>query len=114
MQADEPGYLIALCTCPDAETAARLAGALVEQGLAACVNIVAGVTSVYRWQGRVHHDSEQLLIIKTRRARYQKMESRLRELHPYELPEIVAVPMERGLEAYLEWIRTQTDGGTQA
>ncbi|MFO1434358.1 MAG: divalent-cation tolerance protein CutA [Candidatus Competibacteraceae bacterium] len=97
-------YLLIYCTCPEQALAERLAEALVEDRLAACINIVPGITSVYRWQGEVQHDSELLLLIKTRGECYPALEARIRELHSYEVPEIIAVPIQRGSGAYLAWI----------
>lgn len=97
-------YQIVLSTCPDAATARTIATALVERGLAACVNIVPGVESVYRWQGKVEQGSELLLLIKSRADAYATLEQAILELHPYELPEIVALPLAAGLPAYLGWI----------
>lgn len=99
-----PEHQLVLSTCPDAATARTIATALVEQGLAACVNVVPGIESIYRWQGRVEHGNELLLIIKTRSERYAELEQAIVALHPYELPEIVAVPLASGLPAYLGWI----------
>lgn len=96
--------LIVLNTCPDADTARRIAGALVERGLAACVNIIKGVESVYEWRGKIETDTECVLLIKCSRSAYPDLEQALQSLHPYELPEIVAVPIEAGLPAYLDWI----------
>lgn len=100
--------LLVFCTCPDADSARRIADALVEQHLAACVNILPGVTSVYRWKGEVHHDQEQLLLVKTRRERLDELKVHIVMQHPYELPEIIAVEIAAGLDAYLAWIRSQT------
>ncbi len=100
--------LLVYCTCPDHDTALRIAQALVERQLAACVNLVPGLTSVYRWQGHTETASEVLLLIKTRQAVYPELEAALLALHPYELPEIIAVPIEAGLPAYLSWIETGT------
>jgi periplasmic divalent cation tolerance protein len=97
-------YRLVLCTCPDQQTGERLAGELVRRRLAACVNVVPGLTSVYEWEGRIESDPEVLLYIKTNAATYERMETTLRELHPYELPEIIAVPIETGLAGYLAWI----------
>lgn len=97
-------YQIVLNTCPDAATARTIATALVERGVAACVNIVPSVESVYQWQGRIEHGSELLLIIKTRAECYAALEQAIQTLHPYELPEIIAVPLATGLPAYLGWI----------
>lgn len=97
--------LLCLCSCPDANSASQLAEALVGEGLAACVNRLPGARSTYRWQGEVHTDPEELLLIKTTAARYAAMQARLLALHPYELPELIAVPIERGHAAYLDWVR---------
>jgi periplasmic divalent cation tolerance protein len=96
---------ILLCTVPDAETGRRIAARLVEYRLAACVNLLPGVQSVYRWQGKVQSDEELLLIIKARVADYARLEAAILELHPYELPEILAVPLTGGLPRYLDWVR---------
>jgi periplasmic divalent cation tolerance protein len=95
-----------LCTCPDKETAKKLAQLLVSKNLAACVNILPGLLSVYEWQGKIETVQESLLLIKSTKAHYQKIEAMLFEHHPYEVPEIIALPFERGLPAYLEWINT--------
>lgn len=97
--------LVVLCTLPDRDQAMRLARALVEEGLAACVNLVPGLTSVYRWQGSVQEDAEVLLLVKTSQAVYTRLEQRIRALHPYELPEIIAVPLQTGQADYLKWIQ---------
>ena len=97
-------FLVVLCTCPDEATASRIARTLVQEGLAACANAVPGVTSIYRWQGEIHEDREVLLLIKSNASAWSVMEPRLRELHPYELPEVVAVPIVRGSAAYLGWL----------
>lgn len=100
-------YYLVLSTCPDEAVAERIAGALVDQGLAACVNLVPGVTSVYRWQGQREQSSEILLLIKTRRDVYAALQAALRAMHPYEIPEIIALPLARGLDAYLGWVDEQ-------
>ncbi len=96
--------LLIYCTCPDQTSADRIAGLLVEQKLAACVSIMPAVKSVYTWQGKLETSEECLLMIKTTRARYPDLEQRILSLHPYELPEIIAVPIQQGLPAYLHWI----------
>jgi periplasmic divalent cation tolerance protein len=96
--------LVCYSTCPDPETACQLAERLVEESLAACVNCLPGVTSVYRWQGKVTTDSETLLMIKTTADRFEALRARLVELHPYELPELIAVPIEHGHAPYLAWV----------
>ena len=100
--------LIVLTTAPDEAKAAGIAHALVAERLAACVNRVPGVVSTYRWQGEIQNDAEHLLLIKTTSARFEALKRRLLELHPYELPELVAVRVESGLERYLAWIATET------
>jgi len=97
-------YCLVLCTCPEGEVAKSLAQALVTEHLAACVNILPGLVSVYVWQGTLESSPESMLLIKTERQAYPKLEARLRELHPYELPEIIALDIERGLPDYLNWI----------
>ncbi|HET8899006.1 MAG TPA: divalent-cation tolerance protein CutA [Rhodanobacteraceae bacterium] len=100
--------LVAFSTCPDASSATHLARALVEEGLAACVNQLPGVTSTYRWQGEVHEDTEVLLLIKTTAGRFADLDARLRELHPYELPELIAWPISDGNADYLAWLGQAT------
>ena len=95
---------IVLCTVPDQQTGEAIANALVTEQLAACVNIVPGITSVYRWKGAVEQDQEALLLIKTGQDSWQSLEARIRALHPYELPEIIAVPIHTGQKDYIEWI----------
>lgn len=101
-----------LSTVPDRETGERIAAALVTERLAACVNILPAVTSIYEWQGEVQRDAEYLLLIKTRKSLYPQLESRLLALHPYELPELVAVSLEGGLAGYLQWIQDNTGSHT--
>lgn len=105
-----PEPLLCLSTCPDAATAARIARTLVEERLAACVNWLSGVQSTYRWRGEINEDAEILLIIKTTRERFGALRERLVELHPYELPELVAVEIAEALPAYLDWLARQTAG----
>ncbi len=93
-----------LCTVPDAATGESLARALVEARLVACVNIIPGLISIYRWQEAIQQDNELLLIAKTRHDRFTALSTLLSGLHPYELPEIIAVPLIDGLPAYLSWI----------
>lgn len=100
--------LLVITTLPDADSAHKLATALVEQGLAACVNILAPCRSVYRWQGKVEDSTEVPLLIKTTDARYAALEAAIRAAHPYELPEIVAVGMDRGSPEYLAWVAAET------
>lgn len=100
--------LACLCTCPDAASARRIATALVEQRLAACVNLLPGVHSVYRWHDAVEHADEVLLLVKTTRARLDALAARVRALHPYELPELIAVEATGGLPGYLDWVAAET------
>jgi len=104
---DSPSLVI-YCTCPDPATAERIAEALVSERLAACVNLVPGLTSIYRWQGQIQRDNEWLLIIKTRNTIYPLLETRIRDLHPYAVPEIIALPIQAGSAAYLDWIVDST------
>jgi len=106
--------LACLCTCPDAASATRIAEALVGERLAACVNLLPGVESVYRWQDRVERAGEVLLLIKTTRARLDALTARVVELHPYELPEVIAVDIAGGLPGYLAWIADGTRPGANA
>ena len=99
-------HCVIYCTCPDKETAGRIANTLVEERLAACVNLVEGVTSVYRWEDQCQSDSELLLIIKTRNESFSSLEKRLLKLHPYDVPEIIALPITQGTRGYLDWIDT--------
>lgn len=96
--------LLCLTACPDTDSAVRIADALVEERLAACVNVIPGLRSVYLWQGEVERADEVLLLIKTTRAAFPALQQRLQALHPYELPELIAVEPADGLPAYLEWV----------
>jgi len=100
--------LLVLTNLPDRAVAERIADALIGQKLAACVNILAPCRSVYRWKGEVQHDEEHPVLIKTTAERYPALEQALRAAHPYELPEIIAVPIEWGLPAYLAWVAGET------
>ena len=100
--------LLVITTLPDRAAAEKLADALVEARVAACVNILAPCRSVYRWKEAVQRDEEHPLLIKTTTERYAALEAAIRARHPYELPEIVAVPVERGLPGYLDWVAQET------
>jgi periplasmic divalent cation tolerance protein len=100
--------LLVLTNVPERAVAERLADLLIGKQLAACVNILAPCRSVYRWKGAVQHDEEHPMLIKTTAERYPALEQALREGHPYELPEIIAVSIERGLPAYLDWVAAET------
>lgn len=107
MNADDELVLV-LCTVPDEATAQNLAKGLVEERLAACVNAIPGLTSVYRWQGKVEIDSEVQLLIKTRRARFDELAAWIEANHPYDVPEIIALAAEQVSDSYLAWAVEQT------
>ncbi len=104
--------LLVLTNLPDRASAERLADSLVEKRLAACVNILAPCRSVCRWKDAVQRDEEHPMLIKTTAECYAALETAIRAGHPYELPEIIAVPIERGLPAYLDWVASETTDGT--
>jgi len=104
----DPQLRVVLVTAPDPGVAEGLARALVEERLAACVNVVPGVRSVYRWEGRVEDAGELLLLVKTRADRTEALAARVRELHPYALPEVVELPVVGGSPAYLDWLREES------
>jgi periplasmic divalent cation tolerance protein len=106
----ENQYFVVLTTCPDESAAEALARRLVEERLAACVNRLPGLRSTYRWEGTVHDDPEVLLIAKTNGERLATLSARIQELHPYAVPEVIALPIAHGAERYLAWIgQTLTD-----
>ncbi len=100
--------LLVFTNLPDRDAAESLANTLIEEKVAACVNILGACTSVYRWQGVVENADEIPLLIKTTGARYAALEAVIRRLHPYELPEIIAVPLAQGLPGYLQWVADET------
>ena len=104
----ESKHLLVLCTCPGSITAKKIANELVANKLAACVQIIANVQSVFRWVVKVDSAEEHLLLIKTSNDRYDELEKKIQTLHPYELPEIIAVPINIGLADYLTWIDDST------
>ncbi len=104
----ETDSLLIYCSCPDRETADVIAKRLVADHLAACVNILENVSSVYRWEGEVKQDQECLLLIKTDRAQYGELEAAILDQHPYEVPEIIAVRIDLGAPDYLAWLRENT------
>jgi len=97
-------------TMPDVERATALARTLVDEALAACVNVVPGVRSIYRWEDKIQEDDEVLCLIKTRPAIFDRVRERILELHPYEVPEILAFAVDEGSPAYLDWLRDATAG----
>lgn len=107
-----PTPLLCISTCPDAQTAERIARTLVEEHLAACANRIPGIASTYRWQGRIQNDAEVLLLIKTTRVRFDALRNRLLELSPYATPELIALDIVDGSRAYLDWIASETTPNT--
>lgn len=97
-------HCVIYCTCPDKRTAEQIANKLIDERLAACINIVEGITSVYRWEDQRQSDAELLLIVKSRSDIFPSLEKRILELHPYAVPEIIALPIVQGTAAYLSWI----------
>jgi periplasmic divalent cation tolerance protein len=104
----KPKPLLVITSVPDHAAAVKLAERLVDERLAACVNVMAGCTSVYRWQGKSEASAEVPLFIKTVEERYDRLEELVRSMHPYELPEIIAVPVQNGLAGYLKWLSDET------
>ena len=99
---------IIYCTCPDIETAERISRLLITQHMAACVNQVPGITSIYEWEGKIEENNEVLLLIKSTEERFASIKRLVLEEHPYELPELIAVPVTKGLPDYLDWIKQCT------
>ena len=100
--------VVVFVTCPNRRAAERIGRSLVEEHLAACANILQGLTSIYRWEGKVCRDPEVLVLLKTRRSCFPALARRVRELHPYSVPEIVALPVALGSPAYLAWVAAST------
>ena len=101
-------FVVVLITAPNEDDAAKMANDLVVSGLAACVNIIRNIRSIYRWQGKIEDEGEVLMLVKTRKERFKDLEKRVRELHPYTVPEIIALPIIEGFEGYLGWLREET------
>ena len=99
--------VVVLVACPDAETAGTIADRLIEERLAACVHVTAEGSSIYRWEGSVEKARELLLVVKARADRLDALASRIVELHPYDIPEVLALPVARGLAPYLDWVRSE-------
>jgi periplasmic divalent cation tolerance protein len=108
MPATTDDVLMVYCTCPDETSGQAIADHLVENRLAACVNLVPGLRSTYWWKGEIQHDAECLLLIKTRKGQLEPLQAAVRAQHPYELPEVVAVPVTGGLKEYLAWVLENT------
>jgi periplasmic divalent cation tolerance protein len=104
----EPEFVVVFVTSPGRDVSSAIASALVEERIAACVNVVPGLLSVYRWEGKVQQDPEELLVIKTRRDRLGRLEERVKDLHPYDVPEVVALPILGGSRDYLAWLADST------
>ncbi|PYP82833.1 MAG: hypothetical protein DMF61_25290 [Blastocatellia bacterium AA13] len=103
------GEIIVLVTSANGDEASKIAEALVRERLAACVNIISDVESVYRWEGKVARDREMLLVIKTTADRYSELEQRIHKLHSYSTPEVVAIPIQQGSANYLTWLRESVE-----
>ncbi len=101
-------YILCLVTIDDLTKASEIAGILVEKGLAACVNIVPEIRSIYRWNGQTCNDTERLMIIKTRKHLFEKLQSVIKKMHPYEVPEIISFDIQQGYPEYLRWIDDST------
>jgi periplasmic divalent cation tolerance protein len=110
VSAADDAVVLALSTAPDAEQAARIGRALVDERLIACANLLPGVTSIYRWQGQVQQEGEVMLVMKTRRSRVRRLKERLSQLHPYQVPELVVTEVADGLEPYCRWVLDETEG----
>jgi periplasmic divalent cation tolerance protein len=104
-----PESLVVFVTCGSEEEAFRIAHVLVEERVAACVNLVSPIRSIYRWKGKVCDEHEWLLVIKTQMARFDDLETRVRALHSYSVPEIIALPIIKGNSSYLNWLKEMTD-----
>lgn len=116
MAAESIQAIVVLITVPSPDVGAKIARALVEERLAACVNLVPGITSTYRWEGEVQVETEALLVVKTGRGLFDALAVRVRSLHPYTVPEIIALPLVAGHQPYLAWIADSTSplGGAAA
>jgi periplasmic divalent cation tolerance protein len=102
---EQDGFLLVLTTCPNQETAEQIALEVISNYSAACVNILPGLLSLYRWQGKIEKDQEHLLIIKTHKVKYPVVAKRIREIHPYQVPEIIAISINQGSSEYLAWLK---------
>ena len=100
--------ILVLTTLPTADGAAEVAKTVVDEKLAACANILPALRSIYRWEGKVQDENEVLVLLKTRQAQYERLEARILELHPYDVPEILAIPIEEGHRTYLDWVASET------
>jgi periplasmic divalent cation tolerance protein len=103
--------IVVLVTCGSEDEAIKIANALVEEHLAACVNLIAPIRSIYRWEGKIWDEKEWLLVIKTQKDRFKELEKEVKTLHSYSVPEIISLPIVEGSSAYLNWIRENTESG---
>jgi len=104
-------HIVVFITVPNGEESVKIARLLVSEGLAACVNIIKGIRSIYRWGGKIEDDSEELLIVKTRAVLFDTLCRRVKSVHSYDVPEIIALPIVSGSESYLRWVDESTGGG---
>lgn len=102
-------YITVFITAPNEEEAAKISRTIVGERLAACVNIIRSVRSIYRWQGSVEDESEVLMVVKTKRTLFDRLQKRVKELHSYEVPEIIGLPVIEGSKQYLDWLGQETD-----
>ncbi|MEJ2313647.1 MAG: divalent-cation tolerance protein CutA [Nitrospirota bacterium] len=102
------GNIVVLVTAPSEKEGMEIARALVEERLAACVNVVGSLRSVFRWEGRIEDEGEVLLVAKSREGLFEALDRRVRDLHPYSVPEVIALPIVKGSEAYLSWLEEET------
>ena len=101
--------MVVLVTCGSEEEATKIANSLVEERLAACVNMISPVRSIYRWEGKIWDEKEWMLIIKTKRHRFEELEKKVKSLHSYSVPEIIALPIVEAASSYLNWLREMTE-----
>jgi periplasmic divalent cation tolerance protein len=100
--------MLVLTTLPNADAAAELAKTVVRERLAACANLFPALRSIYKWQSKVQDENEVLVLLKTRQEHYERLKARILELHPYEIPEVLGIPVEQGYAPYLEWLAKET------
>jgi periplasmic divalent cation tolerance protein len=101
-------FVVVLITAPNEDDAVKMANDLVASRLAACVNIIRNIRSIYRWQGKIEDEAEVLMVVKTKREFFRDLEKRVKETHPYTVPEIIALPILEGSAEYLQWLATET------
>jgi len=104
----QPESIVVLVTCGSEEEGLKIAHSLVEERLAACVNLVSPVRSIYRWEGKIWDEKEWILIIKTQKGRFEELEEKVKSLHSYSVPEIISLPIVEGSSSYLEWLEEMT------